>query len=234
VISEPAPPAEVGRALTAAAAIGPFFALGTEAAGPGWQPASAYYPDGFLAGARARLPEAESRVAASIAQQGYAARLWSPVLASGLLTHVVPDLAGLQVRTEEPTSPLDLALPGPTGWRPADPAALAELSYRVVVAGHLEPLALALGSEVAESLLWGNAASAAAGALDVLVRGRPSLLEPATALAAALLARGRLADTGELGVTGEGLGFRRRSCCLYYRLPGGALCGDCGLARPSG
>ena len=59
---------------------------------------------------------------------------------------------------------------------------------------------------------------------------QPSLLEPATALAAALLARGRLADTGELGVTGEGLGFRRRSCCLYYRLPGGALCGDCALA----
>ena len=35
-------------------------------------------------------------------------------------------------------------------------------------------------------------------------------------------------------MTGDGLSFRRRSCCLYYRLPGGALCGDCGLARPSG
>ena len=97
------------------------------------------------------------------------------------------------------------------------------------MAGHLESLALALGGEVAEGLLWGNAASALAGALGVLVRAQPWLREPATALAAALLAR-RLADTGELGVTGEGLGFRRRSCCLYYRLPGGGLCGDCALA----
>lgn len=230
MISEPAPPAEVARALTAAAAVGPFFALGTEAAGPGWQPASAYYPDGFLAAARARLPGAESRVAASIAQQGYAARLWSPVLASGLLTHVVPDLAGLQVRAEEPASPLDLALPGPAGWRAADPATLAELSYQVVVVGHLDSLALALADEVAEGLLWGNAASALAGALGVLVQAEPGLREPATTLAAALLAQGRLADTGELGLTGEGLGFRRRSCCLYYRLPGGGLCGDCALA----
>ncbi|MGH3410268.1 MAG: (2Fe-2S)-binding protein [Streptosporangiaceae bacterium] len=33
-------------------------------------------------------------------------------------------------------------------------------------------------------------------------------------------------------MTGEGLGFRRHSCCLYYRLPGGGLCGDCALAAP--
>jgi ferric iron reductase protein FhuF len=229
VISEPAPPAEVSRALTAAAAIGPFFVLGTDA-GPGWEPATAYYPDGFLAGARVRLPEAEPRVAASIAQQGYAARLWSPVLGAGLLAGIVPDLARLQIRAPEAASPLALALPQPAGWRAGDLAALAELSYRVVVAGHLEPLALALGSEVAEGLLWGNAASAMAGALGVLVAARPDLGEPTAALAAALLAHGRLADTGELGVTGEGLGFRRRSCCLYYRLPGGALCGDCALA----
>jgi ferric iron reductase protein FhuF len=232
VISEPAPPAEVGRALTAAAAIGPFFALATDTAGPGWRLATAYYPDGFLAGARARLPEAEPRVAASIAQQGYAARLWSPVLGAGLLAGIVPDLARLQIRAPETASPLALALPKPTGGRAGDLATLAELSYLVVVAGHLEPLALALGPEVAEGLLWGNAASALAGALGVLVRARPSLREPATALAAALLARGRLADTGELGATGEGLGFRRRSCCLYYRLPGGALCGDCALPHP--
>jgi hypothetical protein len=239
-------PAQVTRALAAAAAVGPFFALGTDAAGPGWRPAAAYYPDGFLAGAQARLPAAEPRVAASIAQQGYAARLWSPVLGSGLLAQVVPDLAGLQIRAPEAASPeaaspgavspgavssLALALSGPTGWPAADPITLAELSYRAVVTGHLEPLALALDSEVAEGLLWGNAASAMVGAISVLVSARPSLREPATALAAALLALGRLAGTGDLGVTGEGLGFRRRSCCLYYRLPGGALCGDCALPR---
>ena len=229
-------PARVTRALAAAAAIGPFFALGTDAAGPGWRPATAYYPDGFLAGAQARLPAAEPRVAASISQLDYAARLWSPVLGSGLLAQVVPDLTGLQIRAPEAVSPdavssLTLALPGPAGWQAADPITLAELSYRAVVAGHLEPLALALDSDVAEGLLWGNAASAMVGAISVLVSARPWLREPATALAADLLALGRLAGTGDLGVTGEGLGFRRRSCCLYYRLPGGALCGDCALPR---
>ena len=231
--SEPAHPAEVAHALTAAAAIGQFFELGTDAAGPGWRPATAFYPDGFLAGAKDRLPEAEPRVAASIAQQSYAARLWSPVLGSGLLAGVVPDLVRLQIRDRE-AAPLTLALPRPAGWRAADLATLAELSYRLVVTGHLEPLTLALADEVADGLLWGNAASALAGALGVLVRARPGLRDRATALAAALLAHGRLADTGQLGVTGDGLSFRRRSCCLYYRLPGGALCGDCGLARPSG
>ncbi len=146
----------------------------------------------------------------------------------------MPDLVRLQIRDQEAASRWTWPCPGPTGWRAADLAALAELSYRVVVTGHLEPLALALADEVADGLLWGNAASALAGALGVLVRARPGLRDRATALAAALLAHGRLADTGQLGVTGDGLSFRRRSCCLYYRLPGGALCGDCGLARPSG
>ncbi|TDC76951.1 ferric iron reductase, partial [Actinomadura sp. 7K507] len=24
-------------------------------------------------------------------------------------------------------------------------------------------------------------------------------------------------------------GFVRHNCCLYYRVPGGGMCGDCGL-----
>lgn len=228
--SQPAHPAEVARGLAAAAAGGPFFTLATEAAGPGWRPATAYYADGFAAGAKARLPEAEPRVAASIAQQAYAARLWSPVLGAGLLAGVVPDLTRLQVRDHEPPSPLELALPEPAGWLADDPDALADLAYRVVVTGQLEPLTLALSGEVADGLLWGNAASALTGALGVLLTTHPALRGPATTLAATLLAHGRLTDTGQLGVTAAALGFRRRSCCLYYRLPGGGLCADCALA----
>jgi ferric iron reductase protein FhuF len=237
VTSQPAPtaapPVEVARALAAAATVGPFFDLGTAAVGPGWRPATALYQDGFLAGARRRLPEAEPRVAASIAQQGYAARLWSPVLAAGLLAGIVPDLAGLQLRDQE-AGPLELGLPRLAGWRAANLAELAELSYRVVVTAHLEPLASALDGELAPGLMWGNAASALTGALGVLVRAHPDLGQPALSLAATLLARGRLADTGQLGVTGDGLGFRRRSCCLYYRLAGGGLCGDCALTQRPG
>ena len=235
--ASPAPvacPAQVTSALAAAATIGPFFALGTDAAGPGWRPATRFYragPDCFLARAAGRLAAAEPRVAASIAQQDYAARLWSPVLGCGLLQATVPDLTGLLIHNEVAATPPVLAVPQPRGWRIGDLATLAALAYQVVAAAHLEPLAGALSSHVAGGLLWGNTASAMVGALEVLVRARPGLREPATELAATLLATGRLAGTGQLGVTGAGLGFRRRSCCLYYRLPGGGLCGDCGLTR---
>ncbi|MER6943086.1 (2Fe-2S)-binding protein [Nonomuraea sp. NPDC000554] len=31
------------------------------------------------------------------------------------------------------------------------------------------------------------------------------------------------------GFTGPDLSFRRRACCLCYRVPGGSECGDCVL-----
>ncbi len=78
-------------------------------------------------------------------------------------------------------------------------------------------------------VLRGNAASGLVGALRVLLDRVPG----GTAVA---LAAGLLADGGALGGTGrfiheEGLGvaFIRRSCCLYYKVPGGGLCGDCVL-----
>ena len=37
--------------------------------------------------------------------------------------------------------------------------------------------------------------------------------------------------TGSGVLSGPQLAYRRRSCCLFYRLPGGSLCGDCGLHR---
>jgi FhuF-like iron-sulfur protein len=47
-----------------------------------------------------------------------------------------------------------------------------------------------------------------------------------------------LRDTGQFAgadrFAGAGLSFRRRSCCLYYRVPGGGLCGDCTLGGPLG
>jgi hypothetical protein len=224
----PASRAAVRDALGQAARTGPFFALDLDPAGDGWALAADLYAagaDAFLARAGGAPGGAEARVAASIAQLGYAARLWSPVVGAALLGGVVPDLDGLRISLR----PASLGIGQPSGWHADDITGLAELSYRTVVVGHLEPLARALSGRVAAGLLWGNAASALAGALGVLASARPGLREPASALAAALLASGRLAGTGDLGVTGSGLGFRRRSCCLYYRLPGGGLCGDCCL-----
>ncbi|KOV21572.1 ferric iron reductase [Streptomyces sp. XY152] len=176
-----------------------------------------------------RVPEA--RVAASVAQQGLAARLWSVALGSAALYGAVPDLAPPLLRWDpEGSAPDDLWL---TGVRPlpGDAATLAEL----VLHGHLEPLAAALRSRhrLAPGLLRGNAASALAGAareLDAWGRrhGRTDVAARAASLTAELLAHPLLTGAG----SPAGAAFRRRSCCLYYRVPGGGVCGDCCFARP--
>lgn len=97
----------------------------------------------------------------------------------------------------------------------------------MVVERHLRPLVAAVRAvtPVAEGLLWGNAASALTGALAVLARARPGSATAATRLVEELLDLTPLRGTGTLGPSG----FRRHSCCLYYRVPGGGLCGDCAL-----
>jgi hypothetical protein len=111
---------------------------------------------------------------------------------------------------------------------PAEQAGVVRAEvWRVVVEGNLWPLVAAVRAavRVAEGLLWGNAASALAGALGVLARARPRHAAAARRLVDELLAAPPLRGTGAFGPQG----FRRRSCCLYYRVPGGGLCGDCAL-----
>lgn len=228
--AHPANPRLVRQALDDTAAAGPFFVLGVGDGGPGWRPAAGLYAaglPGLVASTAAQLGVTEPRVAASTVQLGYAARLWSPVLGCVLLHAIVPDLAGLRVAAGPP---LRLRVPQPRGWQADSEPGLAALAYRMVVPGQLEPMRRGFGVKIAAGLLHGNAAAAMTAALRVLAAGRPGLERPARALAQRLLGTGLLRGTGEL--TGPGLEFRRRSCCLFYRVPGGGLCGDCPLARP--
>jgi hypothetical protein len=229
--ARPADPDLVRGALADAARAGPYFALSVGGDGRQWRPAAAMYADGLaglIARTAAQLGLTEARVAASTVQLGYAARLWSPVAGCVLLHGVVPDLSGLRTGASEP---MRLNLPEPRGWQAGDEAELAALAYRMVVTGHLEPLAAALPAKVAPGLLRGNCAAAMTGALRVLACTRPGLARPARELAERLLATGLLRGTGEL--TGPGLEFLRRSCCLFYRVPNGGLCSDCPLHDPS-
>lgn len=160
----------------------------------------------------------EPRIAASIAHLGLAARLWSVALGCASVYGRIPDLAPDRLRWDpDASAPDELRLDAVTPL-PGDAATIAD----VVLHGHLEPLAEALRSEyrLAGGLLWGNAASALAGAARQL--GRDTA---ARALAAELLAHPLL--EGTLDATT----LRRRSCCLYYRLPGGGVCGDCCFTR---
>ncbi|MFJ3670112.1 (2Fe-2S)-binding protein [Streptomyces sp. NPDC090106] len=179
----------------------------------------------------AALRTPETRTAASIAHQGLASRLWSAALGCAVLYGRVPDLDARLLRWDaDGGAPDDLWL---TEVRPlpGDAGTLA----RTVLDGHLEPLAEALRTRYgpAAGLLRGNAASALAGAarqLELRTRagGRPDLAARTRDLTASLLGHPYLTGTGTL----TGTAFRRRSCCLYYRVPGGGVCGDCCFTRP--
>ncbi|MFR9799474.1 (2Fe-2S)-binding protein [Streptomyces sp. MS06] len=235
-------------ALPAPAPLGGFFLLRAPGRPPRPQPtlAQAYTrpqgsdtsdvyrdPLGFrLRKVAGSLRAPEPRIAASVAQQGLAARLWSLALGPAVLHGRVPDLdPRLLLWDPDATAPDDL-------W-PAEPPALADggaaAVARSVLDRHLVPLEAALRARrrIAAGLLRGNAASALAGAarqLDGWARrtGRPDVAGRARDLTARLLAHPYLAGTGTLA----GTAFRRRSCCLYYRVPDGGVCGDCCFAHP--
>ncbi|MGX1542173.1 (2Fe-2S)-binding protein [Streptomyces adustus] len=177
------------------------------------------------------LRTAEARVGASVAHQALAARLWSAALGCAVLYGRIPDLDPRLLRWDaDAGAPDDLWL-SEVRPLPADPATVAD----AVLTGHLRPLTALVHTRyrVAEGLLWGNAGSALAGAARELDRwaranGRTDVAAGARSLTAALLRHPLLTGTGTL----TGTAFRRRSCCLYYRVPGGGVCGDCCFVRP--
>jgi hypothetical protein len=224
----------VREALRAAARCGPFFDLAIHDHAPpaGWRPAAELYRDGLpgtIAQAARQLGTSEHRVAASILHQGLAARLWSPVLGSGLLCGVVPDLSALVV---DVGPPLRLGVTEISGRLATSAAQLATLSADIV-GGQLTALEAALPGPPPAGLLRGNSASAMVGALEILSRARPDRAPAAIELARALLGTSYLTGAGTLAGTGP-VTFRRRSCCLYYRLPNGGLCGDCCFSHTPG
>ncbi|MGC5014240.1 (2Fe-2S)-binding protein [Streptosporangium sp. DT93] len=224
----PAPPESVAAALAEVAELGPFFSVATGEPGAVWRPVEDAYADGLahlVAAFTNRHGLSERRVAASVVQLGHASRLWSPVLGCAVLHGVVPDLGGLRQRADASA----LWLPEARGWWAPRGEALARMVYRLVMEEQLAVLAAGLRVKVAPGLLRGNAASALAGAAHAVARARPGSRRAVISLAAGLLDIGDLRGTGTF--TGPGLKFRRRSCCLYYRVPDGGTCGDCCLTE---
>ncbi|WP_030959622.1 (2Fe-2S)-binding protein [Streptomyces sp. NRRL S-378] len=211
------------------AAVGPFFEVpyGQEPPGPGFRPLTALYGEQlgpYVAEVGRRIGSGPGRVAASTAQFGIASRLWSIGLGCAALDGRVPDLAADRVWWRLPEGgSLQLWLPEPAA-RPV--AGLGES-----VLGNLAVLEAGLRQRygVSPTVLRGNAASGLVGALRVLTDRVPG--GAAVESVRALLAEdGALAGTGTfVQEVGLGVAFVRRSCCLYYRVPGGGLCGDCVL-----
>jgi ferric iron reductase protein FhuF len=162
---------------------------------------------------------------------GYSARLVGPAVSLLIREGVLLDLRPVNVRfAYDPRLGFGLDLVRPAGWHSA-PAALREGLCRVVVDDHLRPVIDAVRAEVpvAPGLLWGNVASGLAGALRAL--GTAGSLARCHAEGLALLGHGPLRGSGYLTIDKGQLRFVRRSCCLYYRIGGGGMCGDCALLR---
>jgi iron complex transport system ATP-binding protein len=97
----------------------------------------------------------------------------------------------------------------------------------MVLDRHLVQLTAALRrlGPTSETILRGNAASALFGAARAFDRHTGS--RSGWALARRLCADERLSDA----IRFNNAGYRRTSCCLYYRTAGGGLCGDCVLTK---
>ncbi|MCH0540867.1 (2Fe-2S)-binding protein [Streptomyces sp. MUM 203J] len=216
--------------------IGPYFAVAT---GPrpeadGFRPMTDLYAgpgvlEECVRAVAGRLGTDQPRVAASTLHLGAASRLWSIALACATFTGRVPDLGPERLWWRLPGSgPLDLWLPDP---REVDREPCPALHHTVAVR-NLVPWAAAVrrASGVSPHTLRGNAASALIGAHRVLLAREPRSRFTVVPLVRALLDRPPLAGAGAYRAAGSGpLAFRRRSCCLFYRVPGAGTCGDCVL-----
>ena len=215
------------------ASLGPFFAVETHVPGqlarPPWQPMTALV-DGTAAlparvqavrtaladGAHRRPPEDIAiRVVASVAHLGLIARLLAPGIGAFTLGHRVvmsPDELWWQDHLGGPY-PLSVT---------AEPAIDAP-----VPGGAVEAITGAFAQRygVSERVLWGNVGSAANSAARLISTARPDLTGTAHKAADSILADPRI----DGGASRAGPGFRRRSCCLIYRIANDrtAICGDC-------
>lgn len=187
------------------------------------------------------------RIAASVGYLGLAARLISPAVGMVAGFGVLPELTWSNLHWRRgPGTELRLAC------APVQAARVATPSGAVGPAGLLALLRMAilpvldLGVDVVDryrvspQTIRGNVASAVYGAATVVASSAaavddPGVAERAWLVATDLLAQPELVKAGSV-VDGGGRpgAFRRRSCCLMYRVGGAELCGDCVLGTIRG
>ena len=243
-----APPAAAARLLADLAALGPYFTVDVHRPGsplrPPWQPLGDLTgsPDalaGRIGEVRERLAAAagcpaaavEFRVAASIAQLGLCARLLSPALGAAAAGRALPVDLGQARWVPALGGPFRLSLAEDAVAAEAVAAEAGAAGTAALLAGPITQIVRAVEAmAVSPRVLWGNVASAVNGAATMIAAARPDLAGPATEAAAAMLRYPPLAGTYQ----GHPLrGFRRRNCCLIYRLSPErpAYCGDCVLGQ---
>lgn len=172
----------------------------------------------------------EFRVAASVGHLGLAARLFCPAFGAALLGYRLDLTDALHQPIVGGALPLFIpttAVGAPEIGAPA-PDRAAEHALDTSIATLVRRTA---ALSVSREVLWGNVASVIAGAVTTVATARGDLAGRAAALGTHLLSLPPLAGT----FTGRpGSDFRRRSCCLIYRITPGphspsanSYCGDC-------
>ncbi|MBB1254234.1 (2Fe-2S)-binding protein [Streptomyces sp. OF3] len=224
------------KALDRLAGVGPYFALshGPRPDGHPFRPLTALYSEprtlrDYVTEVGRRLGGAHPRVSASTLHIGTAARLWSVAVGGAVLGGGVLDLSPERLRWRVPEAgPIELWLPE---VRTAAPGDDVDALHRTVFVANLLPLEEALRREygLSPQTALGNAASALVGTVRVLGARMTAPGPSPLALGAALLDRAPLDRAGVL--TTDPLTYRRRSCCLYYRVPQAGYCGDCVLTE---
>ncbi|MEE2060975.1 (2Fe-2S)-binding protein [Rhodococcus artemisiae] len=204
---------DAAAVLARITALSPYFAVSTGPVPDGlWLPTStlrdSMIRDPLVSDTAQRMGTGETRVAASTLFFGYAARMWSVALGS------VVD-SGRCVRLDPDT--LLWCNDGGLQLHIVDPdfgSAAGE-----ILDTQLEPLIVAWSDVVAPGVMWGNSASALIGAGRVIGHAAQAHIDT-------------LFDDPRLDGTMVRSTARRRSCCLYYRVPGGGVCGDCVFPSP--
>jgi iron complex transport system ATP-binding protein len=225
-----APEAKTAALLAELSKVSPYFAVGTGLLDDDWLPVQQLYTDtalldGIIGRVQSRIDAAERRVAMSTFFLGFAARLWSIGLGAVAGHRLLPDLAAEHLLFQEADGQIRLHIEHPVAWQGDD---LESMLADMVLAVHLAPLSAALRriGPISEKLLQGNAASALLAA--AVVFDGEAVPGAAWQLARKLCSDERLMEAIRFDSAGYcSTGYRRTSCCLYYRTPGGGLCGDC-------
>ena len=187
----------------------------------------------FFPGAADEASAIELEAAASSVHLGLCARLVSPWIGHAALTGrwLAPSAEQL-LWVPSGTTTFELATEGECGEY-LDPVEWAD-----AVLDAITPVLLRGGWVRSRTMAVGNLTSAISSAVKTVARTKPTRTSVALTLGETLVAQlasqsptsGSVFD-GDLGAES----FRRRSCCLYYRLlPAGtpkpsAVCGDCVL-----
>lgn len=231
-----APTPTAAEALADVDTLGGFFVLATgptEGADPSWRPLPEFVGEVLDAriDAIAEQLGATRRVAGSLLGLSVSARITGLVLGAAALHGLVPRLHDRLHWRPWSGGPAPLWLEAPEATEHDDDLAATATAE---IARTLQPVLDAINAQasVSDQVLWGNVASSVGGALRMILTDRPRTGAATVDLARAVVGNPPLAGLGEFGPEPghpTGVGFARRTCCLFYQVPGGGTCADCVL-----